>query len=76
MAPRPSLGDKVRLHLLSLSKTESYWLGQQIWLSLVGLKLEVGAKTREAGRYRPRPGGLGWIAAEAVAWLPQAICSY
>lgn len=46
------------------------WLGEYIWLSLVGPKLEVGAKIREASSYGSSPGCLNLIAVEVVVWLP------
>lgn len=41
----------------------------QIWLFLVVPKLEGGAKIREAGSYRPRPGSLGLIGVGCPAGL-------
>lgn len=51
------------------------WLGEYIWLFLVGPQLEAGAKFREAGCYWPSPDHLGPIAAEAVVWCPRLIAT-
>ena len=43
----------------------SDWLGEQIWLSLVGFKLEAGTKLRE-GCQLLSPGPLGPIVTEVI----------
>lgn len=46
-----------------------------IWLSLVGPKLEMGAKIREAGSYWSSPGYLDSVATEIMVWLPGLVAA-
>lgn len=51
------------------------WLGDSIWLSLAGPKLEAGAKIREAGSLGLCFDYLGPMVAEAVFWCPRLVAT-
>lgn len=44
-------------------------VGEHIWFSLTGPKVEVGTKIRQAVSYLSDPGHLGLIVSEVIVWL-------
>lgn len=51
------------------------WLGEHIWLSLIGPELEAGAKIREAGSQRRIPAHSRPMTAGAVVRFPQLLAA-